>query len=202
MGNMKTSVKRSLIIVALALLACLVVLLISGPDEPVPASVSDTSRGPSFEVHVDKPRLARFLFGILPIKLEAKIFGNGGYLETAFDHTSRGAEVGSVSHDRLELRAEGWHLLIETGAEGRVAQGTRLVFPIELAERQLTLRCRPADHPIGYLRTTREGSDRLDGSFLVELATCENVETGGTIEWPPAPLTLRGSFNGLPLGRR
>jgi hypothetical protein len=195
---MKTSVKTSLIIIALALLACLVVLRLL-PDKPVATSVSETSRGPSFAVHVDKPRLNRFLFGILPVKLEAKLFGNSAYLETTFDHTSRGAHVGSVRHDRLELRAEGWDLLIEIDSEGRVAPGTRLVFPIELAERRQSLRCRPAEPATGYLRTTsRESSGELDGSFLVELATCENAETGRAIEWPSAPLTLRGSFEGLP----
>ncbi len=202
MGGMKTSMKTSLIIIALALLACLV-WLVSRPDEPVTPSVSDTSRGPSFEVHVEKPRLNRFLFGILPTKLEAKLFGNGGYLETAFDHASRGAKIGSVGHDRLELSADGWDLLIEIDGEGGVAPGTRLVFPIELAEKQRTLRCRPADRATGYLRTTtRAGSDELDGRFLVELATCENAETGKAIEWPSAPLTVRGSFESLPHSRR
>ncbi len=212
MGGMKTSMKASLIIIALALLACLV-WLGSRPDEPVAASRSETTRVPSFEVHVDKPRLARFLFGIIPTKLEAKLFGNGGYLETAFDHTSRGAEIGSVGHDRLELRADGWDLLIETDGEGGVAPGTRLVFPIEIAEVQWTLRCRPADRAVGYRHAaTRAGSGELDGRFLVELATCENAETGKVLDteagarpgeaWPSAPLTLRGSFEGLPHGRR
>jgi len=198
MGGMKTSMKASLIIIpALALLTCFI-WLVSQPDKPVAPGISDTSRGPSFEVHVEKPRLARFLFGILPIKLEAKLFGNGGYLETAFDHTSRGARSGSVGHDRLELSADGWNLFIETDGKGRVAPGTRLVFPIELAEKQRTLRCRPADEAVGYLHaTTRTGSDVLDGRFLVELATCVNAETGQAIEWPPAPLTVRGRFEGL-----
>ena len=202
MGGMKTSMKASLIIIPLVLLVCLV-WLVSRPDEPVTPSVPGTSRSPSFEVHVEKPRLARFLFGILPIKLEAKLFGNGGYLETAFNHTRRGARIGSVGHDRLELSADGWNLFIEIDGKGRVAPGTRLVFPIELAERQRTLRCRPADEAVGYLHTTmRAGSDALDGRFLVELATCENAETGQVIEWPPAPLTVRGRFEGLPRDHR
>ena len=202
MGGMKTSMKTSLIMIALALLVCLVWLVLR-PDEPITPSVSDPSRSPSFAVNVEKPRLARFLFGILPTKLEAKLFGNGGYLETAFDHASRGAKIGSVGHDRLELSADGWDLLIETDGEGKVGPGTRLVFPIELAERQRTLRCRPADRATGYLHATaRAGSDVLDGRFLVELATCENAETGMVIEWPPAPLTVRGRFEGLPHVRR
>jgi len=201
---MKTSGKTSLIIIALALLVCLV-WLISRPDGPDTSSVPDASRSPSFEVHVEKPRMDRFLGGILPTKLEAKLLGGG---ELRFDHASHGAKIGSVGHDRLELSADGWNLLIETDSEGMVAPGTRLVFPIEIAEKQWTLRCRPADRAVGYLHAaTRTGSDVLDGRFLVELATCVNAETGKIIDteaganpgeaWPQAPLTLRGRFEGL-----
>jgi hypothetical protein len=203
---MKKSMKTSLIIVALALLAGLAYLVWLGsrPDEPVGASVSDTSRGRSFEVRVERPRIDRFLYGILPTKIEAKLLGVG---ELRFDHSSRGAKIGNVGHDRLELSADGWDLLIETDVEGRVAPGTRLMFPIEIAEKQWTLRCRPADRATGYLRTTpRPGSDVLDGRFLVELARCEDAKTGKILDteaggnpgdaWPSAPLTLRGSFVG------
>lgn len=197
---MKTSRKAGIItIIALASLACLV-MLIWRPNEPEAAGVPDMSRGPSFEVRVEKPRIARPLFGILPAELEEKLEPGG---ELRFDHTSRGAEIGTVGPHRLELRADGLDLLIETDDGGRIAPGTRLVYPIVLAERQLTLRCRPADGAAGHLRTAvRAGTDELDGSFLVECATCENVATGKVIEWPPAPLTVRGSFAGLPLGRR
>ncbi|HLL75381.1 MAG TPA: hypothetical protein VK421_08940 [Pyrinomonadaceae bacterium] len=191
--------KTWLTVVALALLAC-VVWLVSRPDGPDAASVTGASQGPSFEVRVEKPRVNRPLFGIIPTKIEDRIFGGG---ELRFGHTSRGARVGVVGRDRLELRADGWGLLIETDGGGGIAPGTRLVFPILLAERQRTLRCRPADGAVGYLHAaTRSGSDVLDGSFLVELATCENAETGRVIEWPGAPLTVRGSFGGLPQGRR
>jgi hypothetical protein len=111
--------KTWLILIALALLACLVVLR-SRPDEPVAASVPDTSRGPSFEVHVEKPRLARLLFGILPTKLEEKLMGGG---ELRFNHARRGAKIGSVGHDRLELSADGWDLLIETDGKGGSLRG-------------------------------------------------------------------------------
>jgi hypothetical protein len=212
---MKKSIKTSLIIIALALLVCLACLVWLGSranelGQPVGESVSDTSRGPSFEVNVERPRMDRPFGGILPTKLEAKLFGVG---ELRFDYASRGAKIGSVEHDRLELSAEGWDLLIETDGEGRVAPGTRLVFPIEIAEKQWTLRCRPADRASGYLKaTTRAGSDVLDGRFLVELARCEDAKTGKILDteaggnpgdaWPSAPLTLRGSFKGLPQYRR
>jgi hypothetical protein len=129
--------KTSLIIIALALVACFVSLVclvwrVSRPDEPVTPRVSDTSRGPSFEVHVERPRMDRFLGGILPTKLEAKLLGG----ELRFDHASRGAKIGSVGKDRLALSADGWDLLIETDGEGGIAPGTRLVFPIEIAEKQ------------------------------------------------------------------
>lgn len=202
---MKTRLKASLIVIALALLACLV-WLVSRPGGP---SVPDASRGPSFEVQVEKPRIDRFLYGILPTKLEEKLLGG----ELRFGHASRGAHVGSAGPERIELRADGWDLLVEADGEGGIAPATRLVFPIEIAEVQYTLRCRPADGAGGYLRAAaRAGSGELDGSFLVELARCENAETGKILDteaggrpgdaWPQAPLTLRGSFAGLPHGRR
>jgi hypothetical protein len=199
---MKKSIKTSLIIIALALLACLVWLVWLGsrpdePDETVAESVSNTSRGPSFEVRVVMPRLGLPLGGILPDSLVKKF--DGTPRELRFDHTSRGAQIVSVGPDRLELRADGWDLFIETDGEGRVAPGTHLVFPLGLGGRQVRLSCRPADLATGYLRTTtRAGSDHLGGSFLVELATCKNAESGKAIEWPPAALTVRGSFVGPP----
>jgi hypothetical protein len=203
MRGMKPSMKIWLIIIALALVACLACLIWLGsrPDEPVAESASDTSRGPSFEVRVVMPRSGLPLGGILPDSLVKKL--DGTPRELRFDHTSPGAKIGSVGHDRLELSADGWELFIETDGEGRVAPGTHLVFPTGLGGRQVRLYCRPADRATGYLRTTtRAGSDELGGRFLVELATCKNAESGKAIEWPPAPLTVRGSFEGLPHGRR
>ncbi|MDQ1560430.1 MAG: hypothetical protein QOD32_3490 [Pyrinomonadaceae bacterium] len=208
MGMKRSRKTTTLIVVALAAVACLVWLMsqTGEPDEPVGAGVSNTSGSPSFEVQVEKPRMDRFLGGILPTKIESKLLGGG---ELRFDHASRGAQVGSVGQDRLELRADGWELLVQTDGQGRITPATRLVFPIEIAEKQYTLRCRPADAPTGYLHTTaRANSDLLDGRFLVELAACVNAETGKILDteaganpgdaWPSSPLTVRGSFNGLP----
>lgn len=198
--------KTSLIIMALALVACLACLVWLGsrpdePHEPGGVSVSDTSRGPSFEVRVVMPRSGLPLGGILPDALVEKL--DGTPRELRFDHTNRGAQIGSVENDRLELRADDWDLFIETDGEGRITPGTHLVFPLGLGGRRVRLDCRPADRATGHLHTTtRAGSDELGGRFLVELATCENAESGKATNWPPAPLTVRGSFEGLPHGRR
>lgn len=212
MRSMKTHSKTALIISALALLLLLACLVWFGsrPDKQNGVSVSDASRSSSFEVSVEKPRMDRFLFGILPSKIEAKLVGGG---ELRFDQTSRGAKVGSADRDRLELSADGWNLYIAVNGEGRITQQTRLVFPIEIAEKIWTLRCRPADQAKGYLRTTtRSGSDVLDGNFLVEFALCEDARSGKILDtetgarpgdaYPSFPFTLRGSFEGLPNGRR
>jgi hypothetical protein len=197
LGGMKKSLKTWVIIIALALLAGLACLIWFGsrPDEPLAESVLDTSRGPSFEVRVIVPRMGLPLGGILPDWLVKK--NDLTPRELRFDYTSPGAQIVSVGHDRLELRADGWDFLIETDAEGRVAPGTHLVFPLGLGGRQLRLDCRPADRANGYLHTApRAGSGELGGRFLVELATCKNAESGKTVNWPPAPLTVRGSFVG------
>lgn len=196
----------SLIVIALALIVGLaaVVWLVSRPNGPVGAS-GTTFGGPTFEVKVEKPRMDRFLGGILPTGLEAKLIGDG----LRFDHASQSAKIGSAGQDRLELSAEGWDLLIENDGNGGIAAGTRLEFPIEIAEKKWTLRCRPADRPVGYFQaTTRSGGNVLDGRFVIELANCADAATGEILDteaggnpgdaWPSAPLTLRGSFAGLP----
>lgn len=167
--------------------------------------MSTTSGSPAFEVNVEKPRMDRFLGGILPIRIEGYLLGG----ELRFNHSSRGARIGTVRPNHLELGADGWDLLIETDGQGRVAAGTRLLFPIEIAEKQWTLRCRPADPAVGYLQATpRTGSGVIDGDFLIELARCEDSVTGEILDteaggnpgdaWPSSPLTLRGNFAGLP----
>jgi len=205
MRGMKRSVKTSLIIIA-ALVACLAWLVWigsrpgerDGPDETVADNLSETSRGPSFEVRVVMPRSGLPLGGILPDWFVKKL--DGTPRELRFDHTSSGAQIGSIGQERLELRADGWDLLIETDGEGRITPGTHLVFPLALGGRRVRLDCRPADLANGYLNTTRRaGSDELvelNGRFLVELATCKNAESGKATNWPPAALTVRGSFVG------
>lgn len=198
---MKRSGKTLLIIIPLVLLACLVVLVVrrsrlDEPDELDGASISEIYRSPSFEVRVVMPRSGLPLGGILPDALVKKLDGTPS--ELRFDHASSGAQMVSVEPNRVELKADDWDFLIETDAEGRITPMTRLVFPLALGGRHVKLNCGPGDLANGYLRTTmRAGSEELVGRFVVELAKCRNAESGKNIDWPPAPLTVRGSFMGL-----
>jgi hypothetical protein len=71
------------------------------------------------------------------------------------------------------------------------------VFPLRLGGRQVSLNCQPDDPAKGVLTTSpRADSNELGGRFIIELAKCKNADSGKAIEWPPAPLTLRGSFVG------
>ena len=206
MVSMKRSKKISLIVIALAVLACVVVLFVlrsrpGKPGEMVGTSVPGTSGGSTFDLRVVMPRAGLPLGGILPDALVKKFDGTPS--ELRLDHTSPGARIGNVEGDRLELSADGgWDLSIEIDSEGWVVSGTRLVFPLALGGRQVKLRCRPANAVVGHLRTTPAGTNQLSGDFLVELATCENAESGRTTNWPPAPLTVVGSFADVPHGRR
>jgi hypothetical protein len=203
---MKKSMKTSLSIIAPALVVCLAVLVWLGtrpdaPDEQVDQGIWNTSAGPSFEVRVVVPRGGLPLGGILPDWFVKK--HDLTPRELRFDHTSPGARMGNVEQNRIQLNADGWELFIETDGEGKFAPGTHLVFPTGLGGRQVRLNCQPADRANGYFRTvTRAGSDEIGGRFLVELATCKNADSGKTTSWPPAPLTVRGSFLGPPRGQR
>lgn len=184
---------RALLILVVVGGILVLVAVATGPGALVAPTAWDAADGPRFRVEVIKPRISRPLAGLLPESL----FGP----PLAFDHASPGAEVVAAGPGRLELRADGWELLIETDAEGRVAPTSRLVFPIELANRDLTLRCRPADPPVGRLEVTAASdAEGRAGHFAVEFPTCENAATGKVIAWPPAALTVRGIFTGLPPG--
>ena len=202
MFGMKRSRKNLLTIIGLALIACIITLVVlrsrpNKPADPFEASVSDTSRGPAFEVRVVMPRSGLPLGGILPDAIVKKLDGTPS--ELRFDHASPGAQIVSIEPDRLELSADGWILLIESDSEGRITRGTHLVFPLSLGGRRVRLDCRPADPSIGQLKTiTRAGSGNIGGRFLLELATCVNAESGKTSNWPPAPLTVHGNFLGPP----
>lgn len=198
--------KKVLIIVALALLGCLALVVWLGsrsnqPNDLIAESLSGTSRGPAFDVRVIVPRLARPFAGILPDWVVRKMDATPG--ELRFDHTSRGAQIVSAGQNRVELKADDWHLLVETDTEGRITPATRFVFPLALGGRHLRLSCGPADPAGGSLRTVpRAGSDEIAGSFEVELAKCKNAESGRNSSWPPSALTLRGSFVGPVNDRR
>jgi hypothetical protein len=215
MRGMKSPVKLALIICALVLFLCLILVwLLSRRNESDTPVVSATSGSPEFAVQVEKPRMDRPFAGLLPGPLEAFLTS-----DLRFGHASAGAKVGRVEPNHVELSAERWDLVIETDAEGKITAGTRLVFPLEIADVLVPMRCRPADPAIGYLKATprpstseSKTSDLLDGRFIIELARCEKAQTGKILDteaggdpgqaWPSSPLTLRGSFAGLPLGHR
>jgi hypothetical protein len=203
---MKKATKISLVIIPLGLIAVLagIVWLVTRSDEPGAATLSHTGTADSFVVQVERPRMDRPFGGIFPLGLEGRLFGN----RLRFDHASKDARVVSISLNRLELAADGWELLIEKDGEGKITDGTHLVFPIEIAEKLWSLRCRPAEPAKGYLSTTmRASSEVIDGDFLIELGHCVDVKTGKILDteaggrpgqaWPESPLTLRGSFAGL-----
>jgi hypothetical protein len=212
MRGMKSPVKRTLISCALVVLIGLILVwLLSRRNQSDTPVVSATSGSPAFEVQVEKPRMDRPFAGLLPAPLEAFLTS-----DLRFGHASSGAKVGNVEPNHVELSADRWDLLIETDVEGKITSETRLIFPIEIADAFVPMRCRPANPAIGYLKTTPRPStsesktaDVLDGRFIVELARCENAQTGKTLDtetggdqgqaWPSSPLTLRGSFAGLPL---
>ena len=176
-----------------AVVVCLL-LFFYRPDQPVATIIPASSSGPAFVVQVIRPRLGLPLGGIIP----PEFFGLDAHL--GFDSTSNGATIGNVGPGRIELSADAWDLLIVLDSDGRVTSETQLVFDLVFEDCLRRVRCRPDDPAIGALNTvTLEGSGELSGSFDVELAHCEDAETGTSLGWPPSPFILHGSFDRLPL---
>jgi hypothetical protein len=164
------------------------------PDRPVATIVPGSSSGPAFVVQIIRPRVGLPLGGILPPQL----FELDAHL--GFESTSAGASFGSVGPERLELGADGWELVLVLDADGQVASETQVAFELIFEEQLRKVRCQPGDPAVGTLGTTALAeSAELSGSFDIELARCEDADTGLRLGWPPAPLVLHGSFDRLPL---
>ena len=189
--------KIVVIIISLALLLAALVALRRRREKPIGPSVSETMRligGPAFEVQVEMPA---FNSGRAPWEIPGVILGYDH--GPRFDQASPGAQVGKIAPNHIELSADGgWDILIDTDAEGRLAPGTHVAFPVKLGGRPLKFNCRPADPTIGYLHTTAgTGVDDLEGSFQLEVAICKNAASGKTAAWPYQPLKVHGNFAGL-----
>ena len=168
-------------------------VIVYRPDRPDPAIVPASSTGPAFVVQIIRPRLGLPLGGVLPPEL----FGLDARL--GFESTSEGADIRSVSPSRIELAADGWELLLVLDSDGRVTPESQVVFDIMFEERLRRVRCRPDDHSVGTLNMVMlEESGELAGTFDIELARCEDAETGTPLGWPPKPFILHGSFDRLP----
>ena len=193
--------KLLIIIIALVLLGGGALLLRWRRDRvrASQANAANVTGGPAFEVNVEAPMLS----GRPPWEVPGVILGLSER-GPKFDQTSSGAKVINVGQDRIELSADGgWNIFIVADGEGRIASGTHLQFPIKLGNRPVNFDCRPAEHPTGHLITnTRETSGEIDSSFVVEVVTCINTQSGKTAAWPYEPLPIRGSFSGLTNDRR
>jgi hypothetical protein len=165
-------------------------------EERLAIDVVNKPRGSSFAVRVMKSPLDRPLLGLFPEKWLKRMDPSPG--ELSFDHSNPGAS-GSVGPSRLELHAEGWHLLLELDRDGRVTPETALVLPMNHAGRRQALHCRPSRQVGADLRTTpAEVPGAFDGAFRFRLSACEVAATGEAIDWPVAPMTAMGSFTALP----
>lgn len=185
--------KKLLIVIGLALLVGVFLLLLLKwrSNQMNTLSLSGAPDG-SFVMQVEKPLLSLRA----PWEVPRAVFGDRDP-DLRLRQTSPGAKFGAVTPQRFELSADGgWDLVIESDGQGRVTEGTRLVFPIAYGGGNHKFSCRHADSNVGYFNTTARG-DRLDGSFLLRLTQCKNVVSGkNTSGLPPFP--VRGNFKGLP----
>lgn len=176
------------VIVAVFLGSASWLILTSQRDQQSRRRDTEASGAPLFEVRVITPVSNRPLAGLFG-------FFTG---EQQFDSQSPGATAAVGHSGRLEFAARGWALSIAFDPDARIGRDTTLESDFLLDERP-RLRCRPDSPPVGEIEWRAvPGETQAHGTFYLELATCENAQTGNVIEWPNAPLTVTGRFDGVP----
>ena len=163
------------------------------PDRRKALLAPGSSSEPAFVVQVIRPRMGLPLGGLLPpgwVGLD---------VELGFDGTSAGARVVRAEPGCVELVAEGWEVVLEFDGTGQVGGGTRAEFEMVFEDEPTRVRCRPGQPAVGSIMTLVLASGELAGRFELELARCEDAATGESLDWPPDPLVLYGSFDRLPL---
>lgn len=194
--NRRVPTWRLLLLILVVGVPLLVFIRISffRPDQPVAVIVPGTSSEPTFVVQIIRPRLGLPLGGLLPPQL----FGLEEHI--GFDSSTEGATADSVSAKRVELRAEGWEMVLAVDERGRVTNETHVEFDLMFEDKLRRVRCRPGEPIIGSVKIINlENTGELAGSFDIELADCEDAESGAPLGWPPEPFVLHGSFDRLPI---
>ena len=160
------------------------------PDRPVPHIAPGSSSGPTFVAQIIRPRVGLPLGGLLP----PRFFGVDA--ELTFDSSSSGA-VGIARGPRsVELASDNWEVALVADADGGLYAVSHVVFELLFEGRVRRVRC-TVIRGTGELRTTELPGGELAGHFQVELEACVDASTGDPLDWPPAPLVLRGSFDRL-----
>lgn len=192
----KNNEKRnsSCLLTALLLLAVLVVVCLGissyRPDRPI-KRIEPASSGPAFVAQVIRPRAGLPLGGMLPPEL----FGVDAHL--GFDSTVAGAAY-RLADGKIELNADDWVLKLSFDSVGQVTIETEVVFELVFEDRVRAVRCQPDDPAVGTVEIIElSGSGEISGHFEIELAHCEDAETGKPLGWPPKPFILHGSFDRL-----
>ena len=182
------------VLIASPVFIVLAILLAYRPDRPIRHLAPGTSPEPAFMVQVIRPRAGLPLGGLLP----PQVFGLEPSL--GFDWTSPGASVVHASESKIELRADGWELVLVADAQGRVLPESQVVFDLEFEERLRRVRCRPEAPNSGvFTAAVLEDPSEVSGHFDIELPHCADAASGDSLGWPPRPLRLRGSFDRLPV---
>ena len=103
-----------------------------------------------------------------------------------------------LADGKIEVSADDWSLKLAINSVGDVTSETEVVFKLLFEDRVRTVRCRPDDPAIGTVEIIElSGLGEISGHFDIELAHCEDAETGKPLGWPPKPFILHGSFDRL-----
>ena len=161
------------------------------PDRYVTMLEPGESDEPAFVVQVIRPRLGLPVAGLLP----PSFFGIEETL--VFDSKEKDTTLAFAPNQYLRLSTSRWRVHLILNEQSDISSDSYVDLEIVFENKLQLLRCRPnqPSNSVCVIETLNNG--KAAGFVELELPHCENAETGTRIEWPPAPLLLRCSFDGV-----
>jgi hypothetical protein len=122
------------------------------------------------------------------------MFGVDGAL--SFDSESENSRYEFTS-DGIRLYDANWDVKLKLNQSGQVHSESEVVVDLIFHERLRRVRCKSGAPVVAVFKQEEISDNEFSGFFSVELPTCEDAETGESLDWPASPLVLRGSFDRL-----
>jgi hypothetical protein len=126
---------------------------------------------------------------------------------SGFNNESDRAEIEVATDSMFGFKARGWHLRVNPRGMPDTGKGetnefggnnTSISMHAEVDGERRRVGCDPADPEVGGFTRHELTDTTVSGEFTLEFVRCDDYFSGQSVAVPGLPLTVSGSFEGIP----